>query len=375
MSAPKISTPVGRWAGLGPYYAMFPVSFAFQVVREHCPEGGRVFDPFAGRGSSIYAAAAQERTGVGIELNPVGWVYSRAKLRPASERAVLRRLKEMGTLARVHDRRPHWSSPPSFPMPEFFHFCYSARVLRFLLTCRRELQWRTNRTDATLMALLLVYLHAKAGSGLSNQMRQSKAMSPPYAVRWWKEHGTQPPDIDPVEWLEQRILWRYKVGLPQLEASRVFLADSTRRAAQLSRAVIEGREAAFDLLFTSPPYFAVTNYQYDQWMRLWLLGCAPHPVAAQERSRGRHESKVAYRQLIESVFADSATLLHPRATLYVRTDARDFTRTTTEAILRRLFPRKEMEIIERPYTKKTQTSLFGDAQAKPGEVDIILRTP
>jgi len=374
MSVPTIGTPVGRWAGLGPYYAMFPVSFAFQVVRDHCPAGGRVFDPFAGRGSSIYAAAAQERTGVGIELNPVGWVYSRAKLHPASERAVLHRLKEMGTLARVHDRRPHWASPASFPMPEFFHFCYSARVLRFLLICRHELKWRTSKTDATLMALLMVYLHAKAGSGLSNQMRQSKAMSPPYAVRWWKEHGTQPPDIDPVEWLEQRICWRYKVGLPGLVAGRVLLADSTRRVAQLSRAVCDGHEAAFDLLFTSPPYFAVTNYHYDQWIRLWLLGNEPYPVAAQERSRGRHESKVAYHQLIESVFANSIPLLSPHATLYIRTDARDFTRTTTEAILRRLFPRKEMEIVERPYTKKTQTSLFGDAQVKPGEVDIILRT-
>lgn len=374
MTAPAISTPVGRWAGLGPYYAMFPVSFAFQVVREHCPEGGRVFDPFAGRGSSIYAAVAQGRTGVGIELNPVGWVYSRAKLHPASESAVLRRLKEIGTLAQVHKPRSHSTSLTSTSLPEFFHFCYSARVLHFLWTCRNELQWRTRHTDATLMALLMVYLHAKAGSGLSNQMRQSKAMSPPYAVRWWKEHGTKPPDIDPVEWLEERIHWRYKVGLPKLASGRVLLADSTVSTARLSRAVSCGREAPCDLLFTSPPYFAVTNYQYDQWIRLWLLGNQPYPVAAQERSRGRHESKSAYRQLIESVFTDSKSLLSRHATIYIRTDARDFTLTTTEEILRRLFPHKEMEIIERPYTKRTQTSLFGDVQTKPGEVDIVLRS-
>ena len=26
------------------------------------------------------------------------------------------------------------------------------------------------------------------------------------------------------------------------------------------------------LFFTSPPYYGVTNYFYDQWLRFWLLG-------------------------------------------------------------------------------------------------------
>ena len=106
-------------------------------------------------------------------------------------------------------------------MLEFFHLCYTERVLRFLLTARQELQWRTDQTDATLMAILLVYLHAKAGCGLSNQMRQSKSMSPLYAVRWWKKNGIQPPDINPVDWLEERIQWRYATGLPALQSAKV----------------------------------------------------------------------------------------------------------------------------------------------------------
>lgn len=378
MSTPNLtnlSPPLERWARLGPYYAMFPVDFAFDVVRQHCPEGGRVFDPFAGRGTSIYAAAAQQRQGLGIELNSVGWVYSCAKLHPADKGAVLHRLHELGRLSNVNDIRSHWASPPSFELMEFFQFCYTARVLRFLLVARHELQWRTNSVDATLMAILLVHLHAKKGSGLSNQMRQSKAMSPSYAVRWWQLHGTEPPDIDPVEYLESRISWRYAKGLPDLQSGQVLLADSTSRVQTLTNEIVYRREQLFDLLFTSPPYFSVTGYEYSQWIRLWLLGCPPRPVAAQERKHDRYQCKVAYVHLLESVFGASVGMLSPNATLYVRTDAREYTRTTTEAILRRLFPRKEMEIIERPYTKKTQTSLFGDAQAKPGEVDMILHSP
>jgi hypothetical protein len=348
---------------------MFPIDFAFQVVRDYCPDGGFVFDPFAGRGSSIYAAAAQGRMGLGIELNPVGWVYSKAKLHPASKGAVLRRLRELENITRANRRS---TAQQRRYIPEFFKLCYTQRVLQFLLTARQELDWQNRQTDATLMAILLVYLHAKAGSGLSNQMRQSKAMSPPYAIRWWREHGTQPPDIDPVEWILERIEWRYATGLPQLQQASVWLGDSIRQATQVNRCISRGHTQLANLLFTSPPYFAVTNYQYDQWLRLWLLGYPPQPVAAKERSRGRFQSKVAYRQLLLDVFSKSVPLLHEDAIIYVRTDAREFTRTTTETILRQQFPHKQIDIQERPYNKTTQTSLFGDDSSKPGEVDVIL---
>jgi len=48
-------TAESRWARFGPYYAMFPVEFAFDVVEKYSNEGDYIIDPFAGRGSSIYA--------------------------------------------------------------------------------------------------------------------------------------------------------------------------------------------------------------------------------------------------------------------------------------------------------------------------------
>lgn len=371
MSAPPLKTPVGRWAGFGPYYAMFPVSFAFEVVRQHCPVGGHVFDPFAGRGSSIYAAAAQDRHGLGIEINGVGWVYSQAKLRPAPLDRVLQRLEQLGDLTGARENRA-WLREAVCELPEFFENCYAPRVLRFLLMARRELNWRCNPTDCTLMANILVSLHAKSGSGLSNQMRQSKAMSPGYSVRWWRARGLQPPDIDPVEWLQGRIAWRYAPGLPELQSARVWLGDSTRQTRRIAAQIERGRAQPFDLLFTSPPYCAITNYKYDQWLRLWMLGQPPVPVSGPERSTARFESRPAYHELIKNVFTVNAPLLREDATIYVRTDARAFTRQTTETILREVFPRKHFEIKPKPLSKTTQTSLFGDKSDKPGEVDMIL---
>ncbi len=62
------------------------------------------------------------------------------------------------------------------------------------------------------------------------------------------------------------------------------------------------------------------------------------------------------------------------AIIYVRTDARKFTLDTTKDILSRVFPNKSMKITAQPFSKETQTALYGDKTIKPGEVDIIMQS-
>lgn len=357
---------VGRWVGLGPYYAMFPSNFAFSVVEEFCPTEGSVLDPFAGRASSIYAAAALNRSGCGIEINSVGWLYGRVKLGPADKCDVVARIQsishkaEVGQQERLED------------LPTFFHACYTPRVLSYLLDARRILRWRTDPVDATVMATILVHLHGKRSQSLSNQMRQGKAMSPAYCLRWWHENQSAPPDIDPVDFLLERINWRYAKGVPSLGNGSVLLGDSIAWLPRLAADIDRGDLEKFDLLFTSPPYYGVTNYNYDQWLRLWMLGAEPRPVHSRGVWQNKFESRAAYRKLLERVFAQSADVLDEAATIYVRTDARPFTYETTLEVLRQVFPGKRLTIERSPYREQTQTALFGDKSKKPGDIDLIL---
>lgn len=364
-------TAVARWASVGPYYAMFPVNFAFEVVQRYSSTGDAVLDPFAGRASSIYAAAASGRTGLGIEINPVGWLYGKVKLRPATKHRVIGRLQEIGTLARVRTRYIEEIKS----LPPFFTAAYAPQVLRFLLAARDELAWRTSRVDATLMAFILIYLHGKRSAALSNQLRDGKAMAPDYAVRWWEERGLRPPNVSPVDFLMKRIEWRYKHGAPALDGN-VRLGDSTSVLKDVTRRVERGALRPFNLLFTSPPYMGITNYHYDQWLRLWMLGGPSHPHAPELRRagrwRGKFESRSSYRMLLETVFGRAAEVLTRGATVYVRTDARAFTLETTIEVLRSVFPRKALTMVDRPLMKRTQTALFGDKSDKPGEVDLVL---
>lgn len=364
----SLSTAIGRWSGLGPYYAMFPKEFAFSVVENYSKPGDAIIDPFAGRASSIYAAAAMQRSGVGIEINPVGWLYGYVKLKPALKDNVIKRIKNLSVLARLIEQQK------LDELPEFFHACYSPDVLRYLIAARDELSWKRSKVDATLMAIILVNLHGRRENSLSNQMRQGKSMSPDYSINWWKKKQLIPPEINPVEFLINRVQWRYAKGTPNLKNGSVILGDSTCLITKLVNKVSCGTQKPFNLLFTSPPYYKITNYHYDQWLRLWMLGGSNTPNWISEKWQNRFESKTAYRELLEQVFSKCAEIVDSKATIYVRTDAREFTRETTLKVLREVFHKKSLEIVSRPYEKDTQTALFGDKSKKPGEIDIIMKS-
>jgi len=222
------------------------------------------------------------------------------------------------------------------------------------------------------MALLLVYLHGKEGQALSNQMRQTKAMSPQYAVKWWAESGTKPPPLDPVEFMQQRIRWRYKKGVVKTNDSQVFLGNSITLLPRLERGLCEQRLAKATLLLTSPPYFALTNYHYDQWLRLWLLGFEPDAYVARGPYKGRFTNRGRYQRLLSKVFHRAAKAVKPNAVIYVRTSKEAFTKEATLNAMCEAFPNKRLIERCRPFHKPTQTHLFGDKGRKGGEVDLLL---
>jgi len=358
-------TAADRWAGIGPYYAMFPVPFANSVVSQYTAHGDVILDPFAGRGTSIFSAAVQSRIGVGIEVNPVGWVYTQAKLNPARREAVENRIDELGAFAERY-------RPATDELPEFFNLCFAPRVREFLLAAREHLDWSGNQTDQTTMALLLVHLHGKRTDSFSNQMRQTKSMSPDYAIRWWRQRSLGPPLIDPVSFLKGKLVWRYARGIPDGGSSHVYLGDSVSRLPELVARVQAGNLPQVSLLFTSPPYFGVTNYHYDQWLRLWLLGGPPTAARIGGRHRGKFESRVEYRSLLTNVFEAAALTMKRDGVVYIRTDKRDFTYKTTVEVLCKAFPGKRLLESIRPVEGPTQTQLFGNGNSQPGEVDLVL---
>jgi DNA methylase len=363
----KYDTAAARWAGVGPYYAMFPASFADNVIEKYTKPGDRILDPFAGRGTSLFSAVTKNRIATGVEINPVGWVYCKTKLAPASEKRVRGRTWQLAHLITKQVKAEASS------LPKFFHHCFSEDVLNYLISAKNSLDWRNSSVDRTLMALILVHLHGKRETSLSNQMRQSKAMSPSYSIEWWKERKLLPPEHDPVIFLSKKLEWRYKKGIPERTESKVFLGDSRKWLKHLTSS---DSDKPYKLLFTSPPYYSVTNYFVDQWLRLWMLGYSDRPTKVGKKYENNgFGSKEGYKELLTDIFSSSSNLISENGLLYIRTDARKFTFDTTVEVLEKLFPKWQVDVLEQPYERETQTALFGDKEKKPGEKDIILYGP
>jgi hypothetical protein len=358
----RYGTAASRWAGVGPYYAMFPLEFAKTVVNEYTNNGDHVIDPFAGRATSLFAASTENRTGVGIEINPVGWVYGKAKLETAGRDVVENRL-------RLIERKACNFRNATSELPEFFHFCYCQEVLEFLLAARSILDWRRRKSDWTLMALLLVDLHGKRECALSNQMRQTKSMSPQYAVKWWKERDLLPPERNPVEFMQKKISWRYSKGIYEQHSTKIYLGDSQSILPKISHKM---RSNKASLLLTSPPYYGVTNYFYDQWLRLWLLGGNSEPRMLNENCKKKFSNKNKYVSLLKKIFSISNQVLKKDSVIYVRTDARQFTKEVTMKALEFAFPSKKIREVKFSKPLLNQTKLFDSKIESVGEVDIIL---
>lgn len=358
-------TPESRWARFGPYYAMFPVDFAFEVVEKYSKTGDYIIDPFAGRCSSIYAGGVLGRHSLGIEINPVGWLYGNVKLKPACKSDVIDRLLD------IYSNRNYFKRTSQY-MHLFYKMCYCDEVRCFLLAARKYLDWRNNNVDATLMSILLVYLHGKLGEGMSNQMMMTKAMGINYSIKWWMEKDLlNPPEINPIDFVIKKLDWRYKKGMPNVFDSQVIFGDST---IELEKIIQKSHESGvrYSLLFTSPPYCSLTNYYTDQWLRLWLLGGPEMPKPSKEKHMGRFVCKEDYYNLLDNVFGNCAQVMEQKSNIYVRIDKREFTFSSTVEILQRHFPKHKMIIRNKPYSKRTQTEIFGNSSVEDGEKDIIM---
>jgi len=356
-------TAESRWARFGPYYAMFPFDFAFNVIRDYSNEGDYILDPFAGRGSSIFAGGVLGRNSLGIEINPVGWLYGKVKIAPAPKEKVVKRLHE------IYSKRNYYAKRIN-TMPVFYRMCFCDEVLKFLLAAKKFLQWKTNEIDSTLMAIILSSLQGKIGEGLSNQMPMTKSMAMNYSIKWWKQkHMEIPPAINPYEFLLHKIEWRYAKGLPVFTSKNdVRYGDSTEILTDISQKM----KQKYSLLFTSPPYYSITDYHVDQWLRLWLLGGAGNTKTIKEKHKGRFNNKVEYYNLLDNVFSQCSTMMKENAIVYVRTDVREFTFNMTNEILDKYFYNYHKEIKDKPVMKRTQTEIIGNKSSKKGEVDIIL---
>lgn len=349
-----------RFHSICPYFAMFPETFAEEHLRAS-PYNGVVFDPFSGRGTTVFQALLQSRNAAGCDIHPVAVCVSATKCDPPTYEAAQTRLAEL----RQECREPNdgnWSGL----IGEFFAWCFHPETLRQVRYLRSVLDWKHRQDDRFIAALCLGALHGESQRSpnvFSNRMPRTISTKPDYSVRWWRREGCRPPRRDVFEILERTLAYQFQT-LPAAIRGHVVQKD----ARHASRAFPQLRGRVTDVI-TSPPYLDTTNYREDQWLRLWFLGADPssrHPI-----HDDRHGSKGTYWTFLEQSWKGLRALLTERTRLVIRIGGRRWDKAEVrDGLLRtlRLGLERDVRLTDPGVTSaiaKIQAHAFRGAKVSP----------
>lgn len=284
---------------------MFPLDFPLGILKRSARQGDVVLDPFAGRGTTLYAARLLGLPAYGIDSNPVAVAISEAKLANTTPARII------SSARRILEQQ---KEPIHVPNGTFWRLAFNEEVL--ITLCRlREGLLANCQSDSrkALRALILGSLHGPLSklepSYFSNQSPRTFAPKPAYAIKYWQERKLIPPRVDALRLIERR-------------ANRCFTEEKTIGLG----GAIEGdsrKQQVFKVpdtvswIITSPPYYGMRTYIPDQWLRWWFLG-GPETVDYSNAGQLAHTSQETFRNGLSDVWKNCATVASDNSRLIVR---------------------------------------------------------
>jgi len=263
----------------------FPPALAYYFVMKYSRVGDIVLDPFSGKGTAPLEACLNGRIGVGNDLSPEAYVLTRAKVRPVPYSRVVEWIEYA---RRRLDPSSYRVSDVSDDVRAFF----SAYTLRQILAVR-DLIDETEDEDLAnfIKALMLGILHGPTNIHLSVRCSHSFSMAPSYVRRYARRNGYSKPRRDVLRCLKIKAERVFRDGIPAVKG-QAFMEDARKLPIE---------DESVDLVLTSPPYFNMQTYAWDNWLRLWFLGYDYEDVA---RKLFHTESLERFKQFMREVLKE-----------------------------------------------------------------------
>lgn len=286
---------------------MFPLSFPFWALKQ-ASNRSVVLDPFCGRGTSNYAARYLGLRSYGIDTSPVAVAIAKAKLAVATEQDVMDLARRILNEPRDFDR----------PRGRFWQLAYHPDTLDQICRLRAGLLHRHTEAAALLRGIVLGCLHGPLSKDItrsgyfSNQMPRTFASKPAYSVRYWQEREMLPRHIDVLNPIRRRLQRIVSEPLPRRQnRGDIARGDSTHSS---SYAHVSDRVTH---VVTSPPYYGLTTYVQDQWLRNWFVG-GPDTIDYGRGSQLSHQSPEAFAASLSKVWNHCGDRLSIRGKMIVR---------------------------------------------------------
>ena len=292
--------------GICPYFTMFPLEFPLRILKRAKP-GQSVLDPFCGRGTTNFAARLLNLHSLGVDSSPVATAITESKLIQVNSFDIVKEARAI-----LND-----TTPSSVPSSEFWTWAYHPEVLFELCQIRTALLADCSIPErVALRAIVLGALHGPRQktiqSYFSNQSPRTYAPKPAYATRYWQQRDP-PPRVDILEIIERKSMRYYDKLDKRSSLGEVRQSDSR----EVSSLLPEPTQERFSWVVTSPPYYGMSSYIPDQWLRNWFVGGKDH-VEYKYSHQISHSSPDQFVENLRRVWSNVAQACSLDATLVVR---------------------------------------------------------
>lgn len=243
---------------IGPYSGSFPPELVHYFLYKYTDPHDIVFDPFSGRGTTSLQSVLNNRKTIANDANPLAFTYTFSKLFPIDSRSV----------EKILDKVPFYDTSLITPLDDekkhellaYFHedTLQEIQILKEYLIANKSVE------STFLQSLLVGTLRGNRISNLSVTMSALICFSANYMRSWSEKTGTYPEPREVKPRLISKAERLEKDGLMFRKDSMVLQEDATN--------LVSLEDNSVNCIITSPPYFNVINYAYDNRLRLWALG-------------------------------------------------------------------------------------------------------
>jgi hypothetical protein len=245
------------------YRACFKAQLPKFFIQLFTGQGDIVYDPFAGRGTTIIEAAILSRNVIGNDVNPLSKILTLPRLTIPSIKDIETRLSQIPISKSLSCK---------VDLSMFYH----SKTLLEILSIRKYLQKRyKEKTEDTLDTWIRMVAtnrltgHSKGFFSVYS-LPPNQAMSAEKQMKINKLRNQKPEYRN----TKELILRKTKSLLSDLSNQQIYnLSQVSQKAIFLTgdaRETLEIRSGTVQLTVTSPPFLDVVQYAEDNWLRCWF---------------------------------------------------------------------------------------------------------
>lgn len=256
--------------GFHPYPAKFTPQLVNRYLNLYCKSGFKIIDPFCGSGTSLLEAALNGMDSVGIDLNPIAYIISKAKTSQFNEQEIKLIKNFIIEIQSLIDRNHFFdinSNNNEVIIPDFPN-----RAHWFQLNVSYELAYLKNKIESINndnVRNLFYCAFSKIIVKVSNQDSE---------VRYTARKKNHPDGVVYNSFIET--LSNYLEVL--LSEEHLVVANSEVFNGDAFTILQSFEDNHFDFVITSPPYINTFDYYLYHKQRMFWLGFDHRPVRQKE---------------------------------------------------------------------------------------------